>query len=132
MQLTSKLLFILFLLLSFSSFSQKIKWKYRGEYIGIIPAYGFHSGNQHIEVESVDIKIVLKKKSIHFTIGKNVMEGEFKIIKDEKGTLYTSFKRPNDFGTEKLIVSRKKRNLLRESFYPQPQSILIKTKKRRK
>ncbi len=128
-----KILFTLFIVLTLNAFSQKIKWKYRGVYTGEIPAYGFHSGNQYVEVESVDITIELKKKSVHLKIGENEMTGTFKIIKDKKRILYLNFKRPNDFGTEKLIISRKKRNLTRESFYPQPQKIILKkAKKRRK
>ena len=121
-----------FLLLSNNCLSQKIKWKYRGEYLGIIPAYTFHSGNEYIEVEKTDIQIKLRKREIEITIGKNIMKGDFKIVKEENKTLFINFKRPKDYGTEKIIVSRKNRKITRESFYPQPKCILNKTKKRRK
>ena len=132
MQLSFSFILAFFLLLSNNCLSQKIKWKYRGEYLGIIPAYTFHSGNEYIEVEKTDIQIKLRKREIEIAIGKNIMKGGFKIVKEENKTLFINFKRPRDYGTEKIIVYRKKREIVRDSFYPQPKCILYKTKKRRK
>ncbi|MDG1841490.1 MAG: hypothetical protein P8I93_03990 [Crocinitomicaceae bacterium] len=131
MHLSFSFILAFFLLLSSNGLSQKIKWKYRGEYVGIIPAYSFHSGNEYIEVEKTDIQIKLRKREIEITIGKNIMKGDFEIVKEENKTLYINFKRPKDYGTEKIIVSRKKREIIRDSFYPQPKCILHRTKKRR-
>ena len=132
MQLSFSFILAFFLLLSSNCLSQKIKWKYRGEYLGIIPPYSFHTGNEYIEVEKTNIQIKLRKREIEINIGKNSMKGDFEIVKEENKTLWINFKRPADYGTEKIIVSRKKREIVRDSFYPQPKCILYKTKKRRK
>ena len=132
MQLSFSFILAFFLLLPSNFLSQKIKWKYRGEYLGIIPPYSFHTGNEYIEVEKTNIQIKLRKREIEINIGKNSMKGDFEIVKEENKTLWINFKRPADYGTEKIIVYRKKREIVRDSFYPQPKCILYKTKKRRK
>ena len=125
-----KLLLILFLLIPNICEAQKVKRKFRGNYQGIIESYKINSGGEYLTVKETPISILVEKKKLTINIGNVNFNGVPEIKQTSRSILELSLKRPNDFGTEKISIYRKNRYLIRKGISPQPNTELLKQKKR--
>ena len=125
-----KLLIVLFLLIPNICEAQKVKRKFRGNYKGIIGSYKINSGENYLTVKETPISILVEKRKLTVNIGNINFNGIPQITKISRGIIELSLKRPNDFGTEKISIFRKKRYLIRKGISPQPNTELLKQKKR--
>lgn len=103
-----------------------LKKKYFGEYIGVIPAYSYNTGNDLIEVSKTEIEIELTESTIVLTIGLNKRTGSYVVL--FKGDKYyvLEAKFENELKKERIIVPVKGKSISREGTYPQPNAELVK------
>ena len=125
-----KIFLISFLLIPSISEAQKVKRKFRGYYAGIIKSYKINSGEDYLTVKETPISILVEKRKLTINIGNVNFNGVPEIKQTSRSILELSLKRPNDFGTEKISVYRKNRYLVRKGISPQPNTELLKQKKR--
>ena len=125
-----KIFIISFLLIPNISEAQKIKRKLRGNYAGIIESYKINSGEDYLTVKETPINILVEKRKLTINIGLVKFNGVPKIKKTSRNIIELNLKRPNDFGTEKITIYRKNKYLVRKGISQQPNTKLLKQKKR--
>jgi hypothetical protein len=126
----TKSLFFLFIIFSTLTNAQRpLKKKYLGKYEGEIAAYKINTGSEFLEVTSTTISLIIQKKELVFTIGRNEMTVPYNWIKKDKKTIQIEFSRSIDDTKEVLILNKKTKEIVRRGVYPQPNCVLKKIRK---
>jgi hypothetical protein len=107
-----------------------IKKKILGTYQGKIEAYKINTGAQFIDVAETPISVDLRKTDLIFQIGRNTMKTDYTWKKQDKNIYLIRFIRDVDQTPEVLILNKKTKEILREGVSPQPNSKLLKVKKK--
>ena len=126
-----RLLSCLLLLASFSfatAQTTKLKRKYRGLYQGEIPSYNAIIGSKEVSVKSQALELTIAKDSLHIKIGKYSYTNPYVVSKKEN-TLEIRLDREDSGIEEVLVLDTKAKTLTRKGLFPQPDTILTKSKK---
>lgn len=129
-----RIFLILFTVIAFQATSQtlvkELKKKSFGTYQGVIESYHYIADTVTIQVEASPIEITLDKKNISITVGKITKRGNYVVLfKGSDYYLLDAFFE-GDILTERIVVSDKKKTLIREGIHPQPNVTLNKTKRK--
>jgi hypothetical protein len=125
------LFLILFLIVYAHSYAQKpLKKKYLGKYQGVIGSYKINTGSQFIDVAETTVSVDLQKNDLIFKIGRNSMTTPYSSEKKDKKSYLIRFTRDVDQTPEVLVLNKKTKEIVREGVSPQPNSKLLKVKKK--
>ncbi len=97
--------------------------KYRKTYVGKIPGYYMHGGQELIEVGEADIKISFSKTELEVTVGKKTYTGSYTAKREKKIFILTS-EMDKMHINEIIELNRKTKTLLRKGVSPQPDALL--------
>lgn len=123
-----RFIFFFFIFCPLITFSQ-LKKKYCGEYIGTTPAYKMDGGNMIIQVDSAHTVIAFDALgTVNYTIGNQSYSGKYEIHFQNKEYILLHAKLENQKATEIIKLFMKDKHLEKEGLYPQPTTILHKSK----
>lgn len=133
MKTTTRLIAIVFILTSFFATSQtlvtNLKKKNLGVYQGEIPAYNYVTDTLSVSVDETPIEITITDNAVNITIGRINKKGSYHILFKGKDYYVIDAFFEGDILTERLVLNEKRKTILREGSYPQPNATLRKTKK---
>lgn len=123
----------IFIFTSFFADSQtlvtSLKKKNLGLYQGEIPAYDYIMDTLSVSVDETTIEILLTADAIDITIGRINKKGSYHVLFKGKDYYVLDAFFEGDTLTERLVLYEKRRTVLREGSYPQPNTTLVKGKK---
>lgn len=129
---THQLLFLLCVISSFQAVSQTLvkdlKKKNYGVYRGEIPGYTYLSDTTTVVVDAVPVEIRIAGKSVTMTIGRLNKKGSYHLLFKGKDYYVIDAFFEGDLLTERIILNEKKKTILREGSFPQPNTTLTKVK----
>lgn len=129
-----RLITVIFVFSSFFSISQtlvkELKKKNLGVYEGEIPSYYYISDTTTVAVDKTPIEVRLTGRSVEVTIGRLNKKGNYRILFKGKDYYVIDAFFEEDALTERIILNEKKKTMIREGSYPQPNAALKKTKKK--
>lgn len=127
-----QLLFLLFAFSSFQAVSQTLvkdlKKKNYGVYRGEIPGYTYLSDTTTVVVDKTPVEIRITDKSVDMTIGRLNKKGSYHLLFKGKDYYVIDAFFEGDLLTERIILNEKKKTILREGNFPQPNATLNKVK----
>lgn len=135
MKITFRLITLVFIftLTSFFADSQtlvtSLKKKNLGVYQGKIPAYNYVMDTLSVSVDETTIEIQLTANAVDITIGRINKKGSYHILFKGKDYYVIDAFFEGDLLTERLVLNEKRKTVLREGSYPQPNVTLVKGKK---
>lgn len=105
----------------------KIKKKYLGKYVGVIPAYQVQSDKGLLNVEETPISFVLvKDETAVIQIGNENKESTYRVLEKDKNDYTIEVRTEGEIYVEKIELKGKQKMLIREGLKPQPDSKLKK------
>lgn len=126
-RIVSALVVISFVQVVFAQ-SKPLKRKYRGTYVGEIPAYKVILGAKEVAVQSQTIELSIFKDSVFLVIGRYNYGNTYKLQKITNH-LELRFEREGSGIEEVLILDPQTKSLTRKGLFPQPDAILAPKKK---
>jgi hypothetical protein len=122
-----KIVFAVFLFLSFHSNGQELKKKLLGSFEGTIPSYAIDFQGEVLQVPVAPIRIDLQaaQKAILILNGQS-KQGNYKILAEDKTSITLECLFVGDDIPEILILFKKEKRLERKGVYPQPDVFLKK------
>lgn len=126
-RIVSALVVISFVQVVFAQ-SKPLKRKYRGTYVGEIPAYKVILGAKEVDVQSQPIELSIFKDSVFLVIGRYNYGNTYKLQKITNN-LELRFEREGSGIEEVLILDPQTKSLTRKGLFPQPDAILAPKKK---
>jgi hypothetical protein len=133
MKISTRLIAVVFILTSFFATSQtlvtNLKKKNLGIYQGEIPSYNYLMDTLSISVDKTLIEILLTDNAINITIGRINKKGSYHILFKGKDYYVIDAFFEGDILTERLVLNEKRKTIMREGSYPQPNATLKKSKK---
>lgn len=105
-----------------------LKNKYLGTYKGVIPSYEFDTGSDLATVSASQIEIKISKETIAVNIGNQSLSGTYKVMFEAKKYYLLDAKMEGQLATERIMVYKFGRTLIRDGMYPQPVTELKKTR----
>lgn len=131
---TYSFLFFMMAFLSCSAVAQihvkELKKKHLGNYEGTISGYVYASDTSMITVDATPVKIHLTDRFVDVTIGRLHKKGSYHILFKGKDYYVIDAFFEGDVLTERIILNEKRKTILREGNYPQPNTVLNKTGKK--
>lgn len=104
----------------------ELKSKYFGKYNGEISAFELDAGKELIDIEATSITVEIKKSEVTFTIGRNVLQGTYKVLFEAKKYYLLDCTMENQLAGERIVVYKKGSKISRDGLYPQPNAFLYK------
>lgn len=126
-RIVSALVVISFVQVVFAQ-SKPLKRKYRGTYVGEIPAYKVILGAKEVAVQSQTIELSIFKDSVFLVIDRYNYGNTYKLQKITNH-LELRFEREGSGIEEVLILDPQTKSLIRKGLFPQPDAILAPKKK---
>ncbi len=108
----------------------QVKKRDQGTFKGLIPAYKINTGQELIGVDECTIEIKIKKNTCSIKLDDLKYEGIVNIIKKDKRTYVIRVKTEHSDIEDQFILFGKQKKLKRKGIFPQPNSDLIKLKKK--
>lgn len=122
--------FILVCLFLHSNVSAQVKKSYFGKYVGTIAAYEMSAGaSERIQIGIAAIEIQLSAKEIVVVIGTKTNKGTWTLVSENKTNFVIEGKMDNSSATEKILIYKKGKKIVREGIRPQPNVMLKKTRR---
>lgn len=124
-------LITLSLLCTFWMSAQKdvtLKKKYFGTYKGMIPSYEYDTGTDIATVLACSIELKLNKETIELLIGNQSLNGTYKVMFEAKKYFLLDAIMDGQLATERVMVYKTGRTLIRDGMYPQPVTELKKAR----
>jgi len=104
----------------------ELKSKYFGKYSGEISAFQLDAGKELIDIEATSITVEIKESTVSFTIGRNVIKGNYKVLFEAKKYFLLDCKIENQLAGERIVVYKKGKKISRDGLFPQPNAFLYK------
>lgn len=126
-----RLLLVLFVVVPIIGLSQKpieLKSKFLGVYEGKIPSFLMDSGKDLLTVEESPITIEITEEGILLAIGSNKITGKYTVMFEADKYFLLDCKINGQLANERVVVFKKGKMISRDGLYPQPNTILLKTK----
>ena len=126
-----RLLLVLFVVVPIIGLSQKpieLKSKFLGIYEGKIPSFLMDSGKDLLTVEESPITIEITEEGILLAIGSNKITGKYTVMFEADKYFLLDCKINGQLANERVVVFKKGKMISRDGLYPQPNTILLKTK----
>ena len=123
------LLFSLFISIGFLVNSQ-VKKRDQGYYKGVISAYTINTSQNLVKVDSCQLFIQLDKSSILIKIDDQEYLGTYRVNKRKKRNYVLKAKTKYSDIEEEIILFGKDKIMNRKGLFPQPDTQLIKLKKK--
>jgi hypothetical protein len=126
-----RLLLFVFVFVPIIGLSQKpieLKSKYLGVYEGKISSFLMDSGKDLLTVEESPITIEIAKETILFAIGSNKKSGIYTVLFEAEKYFLLDCKINGQLANERVIVFKKGKKISRDGLFPQPSTILLKSK----
>jgi hypothetical protein len=122
--------FILVCLFLHSNVSAQVKKSYFGKYVGTIAAYEMSAGaSERIQIGTSAIEIQLSAKEIVVVIGTKTNKGIWTLVSENKTNFVIEGKMDNSSATEKILIYKKGKKIVREGIRPQPDVMLKKARR---
>ena len=126
-----RLLLLVFVLVPIIGSSQKpieLKSKFLGIYEGKISSFLMDSGKDLLSVEESSITIQITAEAIFFAIGSNKKSGIYTVLFEADKYFLLDCKINGQLANERVVVFKKGKKISRDGLYPQPNTILLKSK----
>jgi hypothetical protein len=126
-----RLLLVVFVLVPIIGLSQKpieLKSKFFGVYEGKIASFLMDSGKDLLSVEESPITIEIAEETILFAIGSNKKSGIYTVLFEADKYFLLDCKINGQLANERVVVFKKGKKISRDGLYPQPNTILLKSK----
>jgi hypothetical protein len=126
-----RVLLVVFVLCPIIGLSQKpieLKSKFFGIYEGKISSFLMDSGKDLLSVEESPITIEIKADAIFFAIGSNKKSGIYTVLFEADKYFLLDCKINGQLANERVVVFKKGKKISRDGLYPQPNTILLKSK----
>jgi hypothetical protein len=122
--------FLLVCLFLHSNVSAQVKKSYFGKYVGTIAAYEMSAGaSERIQIGTSAIEIQLSDKEIVVVIGMKTNKGTWTLVSENKTNFVIEGKMDNSSATERILIYKKGKKIVREGIRPQPDVMLKKKRK---
>ncbi|MEY3425301.1 MAG: hypothetical protein RL679_659 [Bacteroidota bacterium] len=126
-----RVLLVVFVLLPIIGLSQKpieLKSKFLGVYEGKISSFLMDSGKDLLSVDESPITIEIKADAIFFAVGSNKKSGIYTVLFEADKYFLLDCKINGQLANERVVVFKKGKKISRDGLYPQPNTILLKSK----
>jgi len=122
--------FILVCFFLHSNVSGQVKKSYFGKYVGTIAGYEMSAGaSERIQIGISAIEIQLSGKEIVVVIGTKTNKGTWTLVSENKTNFVIEGKMDQSSATERILIYKKGKKIVREGIRPQPDVMLRKKKK---
>lgn len=109
--------------------SAQLKKSYYGKYVGNIPAYEINTGMEKIRIAPAEIEVRLSAGELALRIGTQEWKGSWEVLFEAGSYFVLNCKLENQLAPERIIVYKKGRKISREGIRPQPDAMLVKSKR---
>ena len=126
-----RVLLVVFVLCPIIGLSQtpiELKSKFFGIYEGKISSFLMDSGKDLLSVEESPITIEITAEAIFFAIGSNKKSGIYTVLFEAEKYFLLDCKINGQLANERVVVFKKGKKISRDGLYPQPNTILLKSK----
>ena len=122
---------LILIVLPFLSVAQKqidLKKKFSGLYKGEITSFKLDTGEDLVDVASVQITIEIKMDEVTFAIGSHSLTGSYVVMFEADKYFLLDCKIPGRMAGERVVVYKRGKKISRDGLYPQPSAMLYKVK----